>query len=85
MKNVLLKEHNFETQDIQLAACLYALGANLLSINRKDPDRCTFVLEDSPDLRRCTEAYWQRQLSLEPQTLLGALKAIKSRLYNENV
>jgi hypothetical protein len=87
MKNTLKKEQflrqTFETQDINLAASLYALGASLLAIERNNPERCTFVFEDTPGVRKTTEAYWLRQLSLEPQTLLGALKAVKSRLYGE--
>lgn len=89
MNNALQKEQvldrTFETQDIQLAACLSALGANLLAIDRQNPDRCTFVFEDVSDLRRTVDAYWRRQLSIEPQVLLGALKTVKSRLYNDSV
>lgn len=77
-----LLESSFETQDIQLASCLFALGASLTAIDRTNPNRCKFVFEDSIDLQKTVEAYWQRLLSIEPQTLLAALKAIKSRLYD---
>lgn len=78
-------EPTFETQDIQLAAALFALGANLLAINRSDSARCAFVFADSSDIRRMVEAFWHRQLSFEPQALLSALKAVKSRLYGDRV
>jgi hypothetical protein len=74
----------FRTQDIQLAASLTALGATLLYIDRSEPNRSTFVFEDSKDLKQVTQAYWRRQLSIEPQTLLSSFKAVKSRLYGES-
>ncbi len=89
MKNSLQREQvleqSFETQDIQLAATIIALGTSLTAIDRADPNRCTFAFEDSSDLKRCVDAYWRRQLSIEPQALLGALKAVKSRLYGERL
>lgn len=84
MNNVSREEQIFTTQDIQLTASLYALGANLLRVDRTDPARCAFVLENSPSLAKAVEAYWRRQLSIEPQTLLGAFKAVKTRLYDES-
>lgn len=83
--NERLPEQYFETQDMQLAASISALGSSLLSIDRQDQNRCTFIFEQSPDLRRSVDAYWRRELSIEPQALLGALKAIKARLYGEMV
>ncbi len=80
-----LLERYFETQDIQLAASIFALGANLLSIDRQDQSRCSFVFEESPGLQRCIDSYWRRELSIEPQALLGALKGIKARLYGERL
>ncbi len=74
-----------ETQDIQLAASMVALGATIKTINRHDPSRCVFIFEGSAGVRRIVEAYWHRQLSIEPQALLGALKSIKSRLYGERL
>ncbi len=89
MKQALLKEQSFErtfeTQDIQLAASLLALGANFTAIDRNNPDRCTFLFEDSNDVRRSVEAIWRRQLAIEPQTLIRALKALQSRLYGERL
>lgn len=85
LKKELASEHVFETQDIQLAASIIALGGNLATIDRHDPNRCTFAFEDSLDVRRAVDAYWRKQLSIEPQTLFGALKAIKSRLYGERL
>lgn len=75
----------FETQDLQLATALFALGASLIHINRVDPARCGFVFNDKPNLRATVDAYWHKELCIEPQTLLASLKAIKSRLYNEKL
>jgi hypothetical protein len=84
MKTKLLpQERVFNTQDIQLAASLYALGANMLTIDRSNSERCSFIFSSDAALEGCVEAYWHKKLTIEPQTLLGALKAIKSRLYGE--
>lgn len=84
-KNNLDPETIYQTQDIQLAASLCALGMGLLDIDRVNPDRCAFVFRGSQDLMLSVDLYWQRRLSIEPQVLLSALKAIKSRLYGERV
>lgn len=87
MKKAFSKEpvikDSFETQDIQLAATILALGEKFDAIYRGNSSRCVFVFEDSANLRRYVDEYWNRQLSIEPQALLGALKSVKSRLYNE--
>jgi len=78
------KEVSFETSDLNLAATLHALGASIISINRRDAGRCVFIFEDAPDLHRAVQAYWRHELALDPQAVLLSLKALKGRLYNEN-
>ena len=85
MKDASVFEPTFRTSDMQLAAVLSVLGAKILSIDRTDTKRCTFVFEKSPDLECAVQAFWHRQISVEPQALLTALKDLKNRVYNEGV
>lgn len=85
MRNIPKKGCSFETSDISLAATLHALGATIMGIDRQDVGRCVFVFKDTLDIQRAVQAYWRRQLSIEPQTLLSGLKAVKSRLYGERL
>lgn len=80
-----LPDQMIETQDIQLAASMVALGSPIKTIDRYDPSRCVFMFEGSAHAKQIVDAYWHRQLSIEPQALLSALKSIKSRLYGERV
>lgn len=85
MKTVFKKESAFETPDINLAASLAALNMPLTGIDREDPERCKFVFDNTPEVKRMVQAYWSKQLAIEPQSLLSSLKAIKSRLYGDRV
>jgi hypothetical protein len=72
----------YETSDFYLAVVLYALGANLESVERSDRTRSTFVFELTTGIQSTIEAYWKRGLSVEPQCLFSAIKFLKSRIYN---
>jgi hypothetical protein len=75
----------FETHDINLASTLCAFGAVLQSIDRDCGDRCAFVFTNSKDTHQVVDGYWGKCLLIEPQALLAALRAIKSRLYGERL
>ena len=85
MRTAQKKERSFISGDINLAASLAAMNIPLAGIDREDPERCKFVFDDNPEVRRTVQAYWCKQLAIEPQALLSSLKALKSRLYGERV
>lgn len=85
MKNIRYPEHLFETSNINLAATLCALGAQFESIDRRSSDKCLFQFREAPELQQLVDAYWRRQLTVEPQTILQALKNVKARLYDERL
>ena len=49
----------------------------------KDAPRVSFLFKKTPALQGLIQAYWNGQLSCEPQELLNQLKKIKSRIYND--
>lgn len=85
MKNAgfdLLKVQSWETSDINISATLYALGAEFLGIQWQDANKCTFSFTDSDELRKAIDAYWRKQLSIEPQLVLSALRALKAKVHD---
>ena len=85
MKNARLdlpRLQNWETSDISIAATLYAVGAEFLGIQWQDANKCSFSFTDSEDLHRTIDAYWRRQLSVEPQLVLSALRALKAKVHD---
>jgi len=81
-KLVLSKAQSWETSDISVAATLYALGAEFLGIQWQDSNKCTFSFVDSEQLRKAIDAYWRKQLSVEPQLILSALRALKAKVHD---
>jgi len=79
-----MSDHNkfHEVADIGLAATAHAFGFPIVAVNREDERRCRFVFDDCDALHQLVEAYWRRSLAIEPQSLLGAFKAVKGRLYD---
>ncbi len=83
MRNAQKKERTFSTSDLYLSAALYALGASPISINKKVQSRVVFIFLDTDELMVNVGLYWCKALKIEPQQLFAALKALKSRLYEE--
>ena len=70
---------NYKTTDMQLATVLSLNFPIKELLNSKN--RGTFVFEDSTELRDMITGFYDKQLSVEPKTLLDNLKSIKDRLY----
>ncbi len=85
MKKTSDIERSFETSDINLAATLCALGAQFESIDRYSPHKCLFQFRKNIELEKVVDSYWRRELLVEPQTILHALKSVKARLYDQAV
>lgn len=75
--------NNYKTSDLQLASTLYALGYQLLSLDRSNPRRVTFVFESSEDLDRSASEFYADSLLINPRRLFSASRLVKERLYGE--
>jgi hypothetical protein len=71
----------FSTSDVYLAASLNALGHPVITIDRNNPERCKFIFRSSNELREDTDAFWQKTLVVEPQTLFSSLRSLKWQLH----
>lgn len=75
--------NNYKTSDLQLASTLYALGYQLLSLDRSNPRRITFVFESSESLDRNISEFYADSLLINPRRLFSASRLVKERLYGE--
>ena len=78
--------HNelFETYDLNLTACLVALGYTIDTI-KKEGTRCLFLFKKTDHLKESISDYWKQEIVINPHTLFDALKFIKSRIYAGDV
>ena len=72
----------YYTSDLALATAislLYPIDA----IDRHNPRKASVLFKRNAKLNELLEAYWKRELKIEPQEYFNQLKAIKARLYSE--
>jgi len=70
----------FSTTDLYLAVVL-SVFFPIDSIDKSNPQKGVFTFKRQDGLDNVIEAYWRRELKIEPQSLFTQLKAIKTRLY----
>ncbi|MBT3249838.1 MAG: hypothetical protein HN846_00050 [Candidatus Pacebacteria bacterium] len=54
------------------------------SIDRSNPRKANFLFDQTPELSKFIEKYWNKQIKVEPQQFFNQLKSIKTRIYAEN-
>ena len=72
----------YQTSDLALATAI-SLWYPIDAIDKTDPRKATFLFKRDEKIDELLEAYWKRELKVEPQTYFNQLKAIKARLYSE--
>jgi hypothetical protein len=70
----------YKTNDMKLATVL-SLNFPIQDISDEE-GRGSFAFEDTIELQDMISAFWNKQLTVEPQALLDAQKSVKSRLYS---
>lgn len=75
----------FTTKDIYLATTLITLSFRMEGIDfqyegNKPRPIGYFRFEDSDDLRRAKDDYWQGRLAIEPRTFITNMRGIKAQL-----
>ena len=73
----------FATYDIFLSSVLLSLNFTLDRLDRTNPRKVQFIFQKITGLDEAVQAYWDKTLRLEPQTVLTNLKLLKNRLYSE--
>jgi len=82
MKTRLKLNNYYSTSDLALATAL-SLWFPLETIDKTNPHKAIFLFKRNEELDRLLEAFWRRELKVEPQAYFNQLKLIKSRLYSE--
>lgn len=72
----------FETTDLSLATVLVTLGFSLSFLDKQNPKKISFLFDRSERLDTIIQAYWAKQLQLEPQLLFANQKMLKNRIYS---
>jgi len=72
----------FQTSDLGLATILYSFGYPIDALDRSDNRRILFLFKRCKEIDEVIQQYWARELGVEPLAFLGALKDVKSRIYD---
>jgi len=80
-ENLKLKDY-YSTSDLALATAI-SLWFPIEAIDKTNPHKAIFLFKRNEELDRLLEAFWRRELKVEPQAYFNQLKLIKSRLYSE--
>ena len=80
-ENLKLKDF-YQSSDLALV-CTISLWYPIEAIDKTNPTKAVFLFKRDESLDRLIEAYWRRELKVEPQAYFAQLKAIKARLYSE--
>jgi hypothetical protein len=71
----------YKTKNLNLACVLIILGHQLQGINKDQPRMAEFVFNDTSEIQKNIEKYFNKQLSLEPVNLFNNLKELKMLIY----
>lgn len=72
----------YSTPDLALATVI-SLSYPIEVIDKQNPHKALFLFKREQGLERLIEAYWRKELTIEPQAFFGQLKNLKARLYGE--
>lgn len=81
MKNLKINDY-FQSFDLALATTL-SLWFPIETIDKTNPQKAVFLFKREAGLEEMAEAFWKKELKVEPQAFFSQLKFIKSRLYGE--
>lgn len=70
----------YSTSDLSLAAAI-TLFYSLEVVDRTNPRKAQFLFKRNESLDQFIEAFWRKELKVDPQTYFNQLKTIKARLY----
>lgn len=70
----------FRSSDLSLSAVIsmsYPIGM----LDKSDPSKVIFLFRREVGLDELVQAFWDRQLQIEPRAYFEAIKVLKSRIY----
>ena len=79
--SMLYENEYFESSNLSLVGTLCVFGAAIEGVNRNDGHRAIFYIKHEKGLERLVQAFYARELKVEPLAYYNALRDVKSRLY----
>ncbi len=73
----------YQTADLAMVAAV-SLFLPIEAIDKTDRRRAYFVFRKSQELDQLLETFWNHTLKVEPRAYFDQLKALKTRLYEQN-
>jgi len=80
---IIRKKDFYRTADLALVTVL-SLSFPIEAIDRNpDTRKAYFLFRKESGMDEIAEAFWKRELKIEPQAFFNQLRTIKARLYGE--
>lgn len=80
MKKRLNLNDYYQTSDLGLATTI-SIWYPIEAIDKTNPRKAKFIFKRDDNFDKLIEKYWKRELKVEPQQYNARLRAIKTRLY----
>jgi len=73
------------TYDLGVSTALLCAGFELLSLNRNNSRKVLFIFRREENIDKTANAYFADQLKLNARSYFDQLRALKNRLYSEQL
>ena len=77
-----MDELTIKANDLGLTAALISRGWELLEMERGESGRVYFVFENSPEINRDIQWYWDDRLRVPARRFVEDMKMLKTRIYS---
>lgn len=74
----------FSTDNFALAIFLKTQNCNLLHIDKNDSRHASFVFENTTEIEKLTQNFWEGKGLIEPRLFYSTQKELKSFLYDNS-
>lgn len=75
--------HVWTTHDLGVSTALLCEGFVLVSIDKENPRKASFVFKKDKDLEGVVDQYFSNRLNVKARSYFDHLKALKNQLYSE--
>ena len=72
----------FQSQDLGLATALCSRGYNLITLDKQDPRKVSFIFKREIGIEQDTDDYWTDRLEIKARAYFDNLRTLKNRIYS---
>lgn len=72
----------YKSSDLCLSAVI-SMDYPIEDLDRTNPGKIVFIFRRNTKIDKLVQAFWGRELNVEPRAYFDAIKSLKSRLYQE--